>query len=62
MIKVVTITNEAWDKGPKDFEGVYESSYLIKLLEEGWVITNFRMVPGKYNQVTWTFILEKINQ
>lgn len=59
MIKVVTITSQAWNKGPEDFEGVYESSYLIDALADGWKIKDWKMFYAEACEGRWTFVLEK---
>jgi len=55
MIKVVSFTADSWHEVSPN---AYTSSYLDKLLDEGWKIKDWKMAMGQYNR-GWTFILEK---
>lgn len=67
MIKVITLTADAWDIGvyktkdesipENNRKYVYESSVLNEFLNDGWTIKDFKMIG--YSTRTWTFILEK---
>lgn len=68
MIKVITLTANAWDIGvyktkdenipENNRKYVYESSVLNEFLNDGWTIKDWKMISGNSTR-TWTFILEK---
>ena len=43
MIKVISLTDGAWNSVSSKDSSVYECSYLDNLLDEGWKIKDWKM-------------------